>query len=607
MYHVESVHNIKYKNLQIVNIIKTTDDVYHPLNYPAIVDTLTNYLNIHGLLLLSSVSNKFRTCLYNKFSFIFNKPKESHVVDMIEHQCFKCYMYFSFIDYKNEQVMAIFSLNNNKACQFMKIYLLRSNFKNLSPETVNYCVKMVIKNNVDFNHPIVEHLGSIIRINKITDFNVLKNLISLLTIEKVNYAIERDLLLMYNNLDKELFFILLPLYCKRDFAHLLESKYFNEEHISLILNLISKYDTFSIRNTLIDILLDIIDNPSSTQLNIILPIINQHYSIYNRQNLFNKISFNNLSNEQKLMLSKFYDNTCDLSFLDETPEYNLISLSLSHVNYTSKLSQTQILKHLVKIDNLNFINDQLLKLNQLNVKDLKYLNTISVKKMRKSTILHLLTLTIDEELKMKLIEKAYEHGYSNELKFLDMNKRYNKLSLKFASYNYTGYVYVSHLSFEEKLKYIKKYENAYHVVKILVYHLKKYDISKLTPYKNESVIFESNTINDDDVITNKYYKLLSGKKIDYYKWLYDIKMINYKQFVYYSFSDIQKNMFSEYTIKKDYKKEIIHYIVTQPEFPTLDFQLVLYLLKYYVSDDNIVKELIKHPFFDVFYVKKLKI
>ena len=157
------------------------------------------------------------------------------------------------------------------------------------------------------------------------------------------------------------------------------------------------------------------------------------------------------------MLSKFYDNNCDLSFLDETPEYNLISLSLSYVNYTSKLSQTQILKHLVKSDNLNLINDQLLKLNQLNVKDLKYLNAISVKKMRKSTILHLLTLTIDEELKIKLIERAYYYGFSNELKFLDVNKHYNKLSLKYASCNYTGYVYVSHLSFEEKLKYIKKY------------------------------------------------------------------------------------------------------------------------------------------------------
>lgn len=616
MFYVESVHQITYNNYKVVNIIKPTEHVYEPLNYPAIVEALTNYLHVHDLLLLSMVNNQLRTCLYNKYSAICHKPKESFIIDMINHQCIKCYtstIYLSSPMNKNEQVKALFSLNKNKAIRFINIYLSKNNFKELSAETVNHCVKMVL-NDLDFKHPIINHFEEIIRYNKITDLNLLKTLITALTKEK-NNRIGFIIMNMYDNVNKEIFFILLPLYCKRDISSALKSEYFTEEHISLLLDLIIKYDNcYSVRNTLIDILLKVLPpNLSELQLNTILPIINKNYSTYYHEKLLNtKIPFHTLSNQHKLLLHKCINSTYDISFLDTTSEYNLISLELAKKGivslYTSKLSPKQILKYMINNMNNNYMdrifNELLLKLTQLSDKDKKKLYKIPISTIYQSSVLHLLKLNIDEPYKIKLIEKAYDDYYSKELTFLDTTRNYNKLSLKLAA-KHDGHVYVHQLSFEDKLKYIKKYENSYYVVKILIYHLKRYDIQyKISSYKDESILFESSTTNDDDIVTNKYYQLTEGKSIEYYQWLYEIKMINYKQYVYYSFPDIQKHhQLNDLFRVTTYKLDIIYTMVINDEFATLDFQLVLFLLKYYVSEEKIVRTITKHPFFDVFYGK----
>jgi hypothetical protein len=204
-------------------------------------------------------------------------------------------------------------------------------------------------------------------------------------------------------------------------------------------------------------------------------------------------------------------------------------------------------------------------------------------------------ITIDYQL--LLIPFFYKYGLTTNLLALTTTRELNILSFDLATCK-RDHLYVNHLSYEDKLSLINKYQDNYDKIRILIHHLKLADIKEVMINNDYHMIKQ---IDDNDVEQYHYYQItLPNNPVDILFYL-ETGLMTYQQFVEKTlmmaktayFQCYDKSMFDDYT-------ELILYIIKHHDFDQIQNNIVLYFLKFYCNNQYIVKGLLKHPFFKTF-------
>jgi len=591
MHYIDINHNLKYNNLERINNIKT-ENIYQPINYPSLIDALSYYIGIHDMLLLSSVNKSIRTVISKNFMTIVNKQsKYLQISDCIENQCMKCY---KFLKHKHNEYQLI-PIFKTGLVKFLNEYESVKNLKITDKHIFNQCV--ILCKNSYFLQKIVDN-------NDITiDNDILKSL---------SYNVfNTNILRKITNIDKERYLILLPIYYHYECIYLINIyiDYIDNSDILTVLNLLSKSNK-NINTVLLNRLLKVIDfeKISTIQQNMILTFVSKYYD-YEIINLIAKYK-TILSNQQKLIIIEIIYKCnyivgiaeWDLKFLDETEEYNKLSIELSQKyfisdGYTSKMSNKSIIKLLVS----KGYNEQkyIEQIKNLSEKDVKLLENIDIdfyKKLYNSSLKHLYLLNVSEKFNLKLMEAIYANGDSHNYQFLGKNKEYNLLSIKLATKYNKAYIFVNHLTFDDKIEMIKKYKEYINVVKIIVYHLKMNDIKNI-PYTFYPTIYQKTTMDENEIERCEYYKISLNNLKNDNDWMFE-GIIPYHNVVYQLYKEVLNKYNKNINPKEfNYLLTQVNFIVNHKDFKDIDTHIVLILLKIYINNKYIIESILKHPFF----------
>jgi hypothetical protein len=595
--HVHQYIHIHKGEVKYKNCITKDNNVYEPLNIPSIIDGLSDFLGIHDMILLSLLSKKIRTVVIKKFQIIVNKIKdESIIIDAIHHRCYKCYDKMKELssDGFTKQLVAICKIGNKK---FLKTFEKQYSLCNLNQVAglLDECIIFSLNNHYF--------------INKLTTDNTVENLNTLSLIsqnltEKTDVTIDIVDNLLKDPMTKEKYIILLQSMCFFEKTRSINSyNYLTLDNIDLIYQLIQGDYKSNIIDALLKIYINLINIIPNENLDVIINKLSLHTSSSKIYNIIRDI-YPSLSTKHKLaLLDKIYDyiygNLGEMvNFLSETNEFNNISIDYATKYYktngifTNKLTNMELIYYINTSINGSVIENCLSNLTDNDeCQSLIYNKHISLTSAEK-----LLTFkNINENLKLELIDYVYH--YKSKLDLLDYSREHNLLSLHLAE-KYKGYIYAKHLTFDDLLISIKKYEHCHHVVKILTHQLKRHDIKNFI-YTNYNTLYPCISINDDDVETTKYYQLVISDDLKDITWMLSNNLISYQELVVKIYKKICNHYDALINIKymHFYINDVVIFIANHEQFHQIDVYIVLMLLKYYGSSENICKAILKHPFF----------
>lgn len=201
-------------------------------------------------------------------------------------------------------------------------------------------------------------------------------------------------------------------------------------------------------------------------------------------------------------------------------------------------------------------------------------------------------ITIDYQL--LLMPFFYKYGFTGNLLALTTTREFNILSFDLATCK-KDHLYVNHLTHEDKLSLINKYQDNYDKIRILIHHLKLADIKEVIINHDYHIIKQ---IDDNDVERSYYYQIvLPNNHIDILFYL-DTGLMTYPQFVEKTLMMAKTAYLQCYDKSTFYfYTELIIYIIKHKDFDQIQNNIIIYFLKFYCNNQYIVKGLLKHPFF----------
>lgn len=556
------------------------NDIYQPLNHYALIEVLSPYIYQHDMMILASLSNKIRKCIHLFWNKILhNVTNQEYIIDVVNHQCYHCFKR-NYI-YNNEILLTIYKNGSKK---ILKIYKFKN--KSIDVKILHDCVDMATRHDYYF-------------LEKITKYNIIINPNTLsLICGHCNEKIINQILnfYMYNMPTLALFKILLPQLCLYSKRHIIFKwiDLLTFKECDLLYTLFKQSTDIDIQNLL---LLHYIKLSS---------VNNECIEWFSRHGNLSAIKYLKeckLFVDQNLLLTeKYYEHYlhANLTYLNDTLEYNILSVKLADkyhrtTVYIDKLDNESIF-NLLSVNNNYIVNELMNKIQDLpltlNQMDILYEKMNGI--MSKTLVLKLFRLThLSIDIKIKMLPFLYKHNGGIYATFLGANREYNLLSLSMVDINPEAYIYVNHLNLTDKLSLINKYQHHYSIVRVLIHHIKIYEIKIIqkTNYRIYKVI------KDNQI---EYYRISPTFNVNHCKWLLKHDLLNYKELVHYVYKDVKKCFdVVKNDMNKNYLFSLMDFIVTHDEFKNIDSYTLLMLLKFYSNNKNVVMEMIKHPFFNL--------
>lgn len=585
------------------NVIEKSADIYHPFNHYALVESLNYYIGMHEMLILASLSKKFRTCIELLWNKNVNMEPENRAIDAINHQCMSCFEMNKHYQNNSEILIAIYKYGAKK---ILKKYKKGSyKIKNLTSDVINQCVLYGVSQDYYF-------------LEKLLKYNSIINADLELICTHINEKILTYILnhYSYNMPTLQQFKILLPHLClyNKKYSILKWQELLTVDECDLLYTLFKNSIDNDIQNVLLEQYLKLLNYDGKTEIKNLNECI-EWIAIHGDSNIVKYLKSKNLSTEHNLLLTeKYYEfyYHSNLTYLNESIENNILSVKLAlkygrTSYYIDKLDNNAIINLLPPITSYYLLNKLIQKLEDVPFTatqiDILY-NKVDEKKSLTAPELLIKFIKLNHipiDLKIKMLPYLYEQQLGEHADFLGTTREYNLLSLQMAEPYKNAYVYVSHLTFRDKISMIEKYKHNYNIVRVLVHHMKFYDINSYYPSNNLRIYTELKY--DNDIECKRQYQVsknitktyLQERSLEHFNWLLKCDIVNYKELVCLIFEDVKFKY--EFASKNfNYMIALMNFIVTHEEFKMIDVHKVLMFLKYYVNNESICLEIIKHPF-----------
>lgn len=480
-------HSLNMKNVNL----------YEPRNYPALIDTMMPFLKVHDILRLSTSSKKMHGAIKNYKGRIHTN--NDNIISLMEHNCARCFK--EAIQNCKSSLPEVFMMGCDKGV-INRIH------------DINHVCKILFKNDANIKYPEGrEKLANctnpecnfihtcVVYANKHKDsfkllvFNLITKWFDVAhseTLEIICKVKERKIA---RNIDTEAINfiddsikIALPLwgmYGMVDaFIQKIKMLDDNNSNYPYLLSMIQKnYGTWEkniVKSIFDKLVMDHIIFKEHIEFIIMLALD------FGAKNNILKLITSDIDIEFKILLTPLaysYGLSENLQFLDDTKEYNLLSINEATKNttnsgsrtvFTSKIPVDELVQIIIDTDNNKIKKKLIFQTNDnhdfstLTTK----MRTIIESLLKKYEVVrysgtkiikHIINLkNLGLELKLLLVPWGYAHGIT-DFEFLDDTKELNLFSIQQADLLRDRYeagpVYVSKLPIEELLEIIVNTEN----------------------------------------------------------------------------------------------------------------------------------------------------
>lgn len=606
------IHACVDYNFKFKNVISISNDIYQPFNHYALVESLNSYFGMHDMIIFASLSKKLRTCVELLWDKNVNIEPENRVIDAINHQCMSCFEMNKHHQNNSEILISIYKYGAKKILKKYKqgdYYYNNHKIKNLPSDVIHQCVVYGVSQDYYFMEKLTKY-------NTINDTNTLSLLCTHINGNILTYILNHY---SFNMPTLQQFKILLPHLClyNKKYSILKWQELLPVDECDLLYTLFKESNDIEIQNVLLEHYLKLYDKYEKYDNHVKINDLNEcikWVSIHGDSNIIKYLKSKNLSPEHNLLLTeKYYEfyYHSNLTYLNDSIENNILSVKLAlkygrTSYYIEKLDNDAIINLLPSIISPYTIGKIIQNLQDLQFtsKQIDILYTKVDEKKSSELLIKLLKFNhIPIELKIKMLPDLYEKQLGEHAIFLGTSRKYNLLSLQMAEPYRNAYIYVNHLTFSDKISLIGKYKNNYNIVRVLIHHLKFNDINSYNP-SNILRIYTDVRYDDNDIEYKRQYQVsntntgfFQEKHIDHFKWLLQCDIVNYKELINLTFENVKFNHAFSYSKNFNYKIELMKFIVTHEDFKMIDVHTVLMFLKYYVNNESICLEIIKHPFF----------
>jgi hypothetical protein len=462
-------------------------NIYDPINYPALFDSLLPYLEIHDLLKLINVSKRMQLTISKLYKECNIK---NSLIDAIKYDCVKCtedmFYYFPCNNMSPQTYLTAIKYKSLKCLHIMKHGLWSINrylgkyippteiLDTLENANIEDCFihEIIIEASKHDNdtrtilfeyitkHINIGHLKSISIICQNPSQKMFKNMIKYIDYDNYMFSSEYMVLMLhrmclFNMVDDVIHNIKSLTQNNYPFLiDLLKKNYKNYDY--RIVDIFIQYLIFlSIAKDDIPFIIDLVDYVDSEHMT--LEILTS--------NVDDAIKMSCVRSAYKFNLSEY------VARINETRELDILSIQQA-TNYgdgevyINKLSTGEHLQFIIDAENLNVKERLIYKISdnhKISCWDMEKMKTIIkwvITNDNKIAMEHFINLkSLDDTLKCMLVPKVYEYDIYADLTFLSKTEEFNILSIKQAiKYNRT-YFYGNMLSIQRLLKLVEDTSN----------------------------------------------------------------------------------------------------------------------------------------------------
>ncbi len=623
-------------------------NIYYPINYPAIIDALLPFLELHDILKLLMLSKCIQFAILNIYKdngFVIKNT----IVNAMKHNCSNCVENMAkygdvinleafMVGCEYNSLKSMEKLNDSYTFQFLENeitynipgsntfityweYIMDDEnvigFNNFARK----CVELSFNHTPDETIKLLEYITKYFRINNIETLILICKLQNEKIIENIVKHID------VFNVDISIVKFILPYLCEYNICD-------SVEYCISILNSDDNYEYLG------EIIKNNVDNYKPEIILLLLKGIINGCDDFGEDNVFIIKLVNQFADKQLLkqtlkdtiiddnlkmsLVSKAYEFNLSkyLPFLKNTKESNIISINEitkneNNVVYTNHLSSFELLNFIVNTDNVKIKTQLILSIDD-EYDILKHDDSMliivdfAINNYNETLLKHLMNLNnLNINFKVMLIPIVYENGINVDVSFLDETEEFNILSINEAIKYSDTRVYTSKLSFETILKFIVNSNGNARESLLKQLNIKTNEIEK---YNTNIINIKSNVCIVNKNILPKHYKYID----DVYKYednevYYNCKFKMSKKVIHLNYTKLLLEMDDScyheifdmimilldtgkhYFLKNG--KETIRYLVQQQKFNGINISNVIKLLKYYCDDSKLLDDIITKRYF----------
>ncbi len=630
-------------NLTLGNI-----DNHYPINYPAILEALLPFLELHDILKLLMVSKCIQLTFLNNFKDT-GIISENTIVNAMEHNCSRCVERMTnnadeidlnvfMVGCKHNSLEGIemlsnlyatrflggpitYNIQNSNTCFAYYTYFMDPDHNTEFNNFVHNCVVL------SFNHTPVKTIKLLEHITKYFKITNLKTLTMICELQNKNIITNIVKHIEYYDVDINIVKFLLPYLCEYDIndgaEYCISILHCDDDYdyvMDLIKNNVNTYKSEIMLLLLKKIIYDCEDFGDDNEF--IIKSVNQ----YSDKQLLKETLKNTIidDNLKMTLVTKAYELNLSeyLPFLKDTKELNIMSINEitkneTNVAYTNQFSSEELLNLIVNTNNIKIKTQLILSINDTydilkHDDSMKIIIDFVINNYNDILLKHVANLiNIDIKFKIMLVPLVYKNATNVSTIFLDDTEELNMLSLNEAIKYNDQRVYASKLSFDTILKFIVNTssnvrESLLAQLNINTDELKKYDtniiinisnfctITKNILPKHYKYLDDVYNYEDNEVYYNCKFKM--SKKVvnlNYTKLLLEMDESCYHEI--FDMMMILLDTGKHYFLKHGTKT--IKHLVEHPKFNDVSISNVIKLLKYYYDNNKLLNSIITKRYF----------
>lgn len=613
-------------------------DTQKPVNYPALLQSLSPYIKIHDIAKLLLVSKQVRLSIVES-DFLINTNKEEFIMNAMKHNCSNCIK--QLYDNNIESVFLLirasckmgFAKISNIVCadnilgQIPKTNVILEDCEDDSIKFVHECILYALKHNQEISFHLLEFITQMFSIKHIDTLKIL--------CQSTNCIIIINIINKFNLggkvcMNMRSLKIMLP--------HLCEYSMLDAIKNGMKAITIDDYDY----------LMEFIENSINVYDHCVSSLLLNTFLIYHKKGSKNNekivkwimlvedinlirsaLNLYSIPASEKIpMVSKAYKYNMSekLTFLEDTKEWNKLSIEEAIKNdggeiYTSKLYFSELVQIITNIDNKYIKSKLIYKFN--NNEYVSWIKNDDEFKMFENIIKWVITEINDpamiehlmqlkcliNRLKILLIPKIYQYKMRIPVYFLDDTRDLNILSINESNKNSGNKIYTSKLTNNEIITFIIKCNNI-KTRKRLIHNLKSgtspcHSTINRTEYTVEKNVLPVHYKNDDHIVDKyedtKQQFICKVKIPDYIMGPNYIELLlTVDPLCYYVIIDkiIHLLTNTKWNNIED-SLDTIMILINHQNFNNIASEKVINLLKLYLMYDHIVDAIIKNH--NIFY------